>query len=78
MLSLRSPHKTQHPRATSHSVVEATVVLKPGQMTVWGQVKERSGESRLWNSFLGEDMRPGESEFCLLFVAEEDTLDLTV
>lgn len=78
MLSLRSPHGTWCPRATSHSVVEATVVLKSGQITVWGQVRERSGESCLWNNSLGEDMRPGESKFCLLFVAEEDALDLTV
>lgn len=77
MLSLRSPHRTWCPRATSDSVAEA-IVLKPGQITGWGQVKERSGESRLWNSSLGEDMRPGESKLCLLFVAEEDALDLTV
>lgn len=49
-------HGAQGPPLT---VVEANR-LKPGQITGWGQVKEGSGESQLWNGSLGEDMRPGE------------------
>lgn len=59
MLSLRSLHGTWRSRATSDSVVEANM-LKPGQITGWGRVKEGSGKSQLWNGSLGEDMRPGE------------------
>lgn len=45
------------------TLVEASV-LKPGQITGWGQVKEGSGKSRFWNSSLREDVMPGESKLC--------------